>query len=115
MTRSTLQLKPWLLNLPLRLSTLSSPLCSVHLPYLLRVVEPCKIVVGEVWLPSAKVPIIFSSVCVSDSASARGSTSHIIQLLAASEMFTRVDNDISDKGNTASNPTTTPHCHPLCS
>lgn len=68
------------------------------------VVEPSEIVVGEVLLLSTKVTIIFSSVCISDSASARGSTSHIIQLLAASEMFTRVDNDISDKGRTAHGP-----------
>lgn len=90
------------LTLPLCPSTLSSPLCPVRLPYLHHVVEPSEIVVGEVWLPSAKV--IFSSICVSDSASAYGSTSHIIQLLAASEMFTRVDNDISDKGNMVSAP-----------
>ena len=74
------------------------------------VVELSEIVVGEVWLPSTKVTIIFSSVCVSDSASACGSTSHIIQLLAASKMFTGVDNDISDKGNTAG--AVPLHCHP---
>lgn len=88
-----------------------APCVSLHFPLLCvqpislishSVVEPSEIVVGEVWLPSTKVTIIFSSVCVSDSASARGSTSHIIPLLAASEMFTEVDNDISDKGNTAS-------------
>lgn len=68
------------------------------------VVEPSEIVVGEVLLLSTKVTIIFSSVCVSDMASARGSTSHIIQFLTTSEVFTRLDNDITDKGSTASAP-----------
>lgn len=87
-------------------SSVSLPLLCVQSISLISpsVVEPSEIVAGEVWLPSTKVTIIFSSVCVSDSASARGSTSHIIRLLAASEMFTEVDNDISDKGNTASVP-----------
>lgn len=94
---STIAFKQCLLiHQPLPVSTLSSPPSSIPLisP---SVVEIRKIIVGEVWLSGTQMTIIFICVCVSDSASDHGSISHFIQLLAASEMLTWVDNSISDK------------------
>lgn len=75
----------------------------------LGVVEPSEIVVGEVWLSSARVTIIFSSVCVSDSASAHSSTSHIIQLLTAQRCLQGSIMTSVIIGNTANGPPPHPH------
>lgn len=80
--------RPWLLNLHILpvYPFLSSPLCSISV-IAPSVVKPSEIVAGEVRLPSTRVTIIFSSVCVSDSASEHGSISHIIQLCSLRAVY----------------------------
>lgn len=57
--------RPWLLNLHILpvYPFLSSPLCSISV-IAPSVVKPSEIVAGEVRLPSTRVTIIFSSVCI---------------------------------------------------
>lgn len=80
--------RPWLLNLHILpvYPFLSSPLCSISV-IAPSVVKPSEIVAGEVRLPSTRVTIIFSSVCVSDRASEHGSISHIIQLCSLRAVY----------------------------
>lgn len=79
--------RPWLLNLHiLSVYPILSSLCSISV-IAPSAVKPSEIVAGEVWLPSTRVTIVFSSVCVDLTVHQSTAPSCMLYRSAASELF----------------------------